>query len=75
VRVGVNRSSDGDEVTFPEQVLAHRLTRDCQTERGEVPADFLDKGGEIVVFVPVHRIAELVLEENGFEGLFLDNYL
>jgi len=28
--------------------------RDCQTEHGEVPVDFHDKDGEIVVFVPVH---------------------
>ena len=70
--VGVHRGSDRDEMTFPEQILAHRLTRDCQTERGEIPADFLDKGGEIVIFVPVHCIAELILEEDGIEGLFLD---
>jgi len=72
VRVGVNCSSGGNEVYFPEQILDHRLTRDCQTERREVPADFLDKRGEIIAFAPAHHVAEFVLEQNGFEGLFLD---
>ena len=72
MRVGVNRGSDGDKVTFPEQVLAHRLTSECQTERGEVPADLLHKGCEVVVLFPVHGVAEPVLEENGFEGLLLN---
>ena len=72
MRVGVYRGSDRDEVTHPEQVLAHRLTSKCQTERGEVSAHFLDKGSEVVVFFPVHGVSEFVLEESGFKGLLLN---
>jgi hypothetical protein len=72
MRVCVDGGSDGDEVTLPDEILAHGLTGESETEGGRPASEFLDEAGEVVVAVPVHLIAEFVLAQGGLVCLLLD---